>query len=127
MNRNFYRILCLIIAIAFQACSKELPEISVDVQEDNAMPLTKAIVPEEFDWETADWMPTPPGQALIPVPWGNQGSISGFYGLDVVHDYLKIDGWKLIYSTFRDYGEELIDPYFSYIMSIGVRYVYIFS
>lgn len=127
MNRNFYRILCLIIAIAFQACSKELPEISVDVQEDNAMPLTKAIVPEEFDWETADWMPTPPGQALIPVPWGNQGSISGFYGLDVVHDYLKIDGWKLIYSTFRDYGEELIDPYFVlYNVYRGTLRIYFF-
>lgn len=74
--------------------------------------ITRSVVPEEFDWEEADWMPTPPGQAMIPMPWGGQGSISGFYGLEIVNDYLKKDGWRLVYSTFRNYGEELVDPYF---------------
>lgn len=57
-------------------------------------------------------MPTPPGQPQIPMPWGGQGSISSFYGLDVMYDYKKVDGWRMVYSTFRDYGEELVDPYF---------------
>ena len=73
---------------------------------------TKSVLPEEFDWETADWMPTPPGQALIPVPWTGQGSLNAFYGLDVVNDYKRVDGWRLVYSSFRHSGEELIDPYF---------------
>jgi len=97
------------LSMYFCSCSKNeiMPEKEIDIQ-----PLTKAIIPEEFDWETADWMPTPPGQAQIPMPWGGQGSISAFYGSDIVYDFKKINGWRLVYSSFRDSGEELIDPYF---------------
>lgn len=104
-----YFSIILVIFISF-ACSKKTP--LADFEEGKMSLLTRSVSPEEFDWETADWMPTPSGQALIPMPWGGQGSISGFYGLDVVNDYHKKDGWRLVYSTFRDYGEELIDPYF---------------
>lgn len=92
------------------SCSRELIAPEEPVEREQI--LTKAVVPEEFDWEKSDWMPTPPGQAQIPMPWGGQGSISAFYGADIVNDYKKRDGWRLVYSTFRDTGEELIDPYF---------------
>lgn len=103
------RIGLLMIILVLLSCNKNT--ISETVL-DTGTPITKAVVPETFDWETADCMPTPNGQADIPVPWGDQGSISGFYGLDIVNDYKYIDGWRLLYSSFRDYGPELIDPYF---------------
>lgn len=109
-----YRIIAismmLVLVFASNSCHKEEIQ-SIEVEKPMTL-LTKSIIPEEFDWETADWMPTPSGQAQIPVPWGNQGSISGFYGPDIVYDYKYVDGWRLMYSTFRDYGEELNNPYF---------------
>lgn len=125
MKNLFKFCLILPIAIAMLSCSNvdSLPFnelVSDSVQ-------TRSIVPEEFDWELADWMPTPSGQSLIPVPWGGQGSISGFYGLDVVNDYHKGDGWRMVYSTFRDYGEELVDPYFVlYNVYRGTLRIYFF-
>lgn len=73
--------------------------------------VTRAIVPETFDWDTADFMPTPPSQS-IPVPWIGQGSIAMYYGLDVVNDHKHKDGWELMYSSFRSSGPVLNDPYF---------------
>lgn len=115
---------CTLLLLYFCSCSKEevISEIKHDIQ-----PLTKAIVPEVFDWETADWMPTPPGQAQIPMPWGGQGSISAFYGPDIVYDFKKINGWRLLYSSFRDSGEELVDPYFMlYNIYRGTLRIYFF-
>ena len=84
--------------------------------------------PEEFDWETEDWMPTPQGQTKIPIPWVGQGSLVGLYGLDVVNDYKKIDGWRLLYSTFSDTGAEpLVNPYFMlYNIYRGTLRVYLY-
>lgn len=53
-------------------------------------PMTKAEPIEWFDWEHVDWMPTPPGQARIPIPWNGQGSLVGSYELDVVNDYIRV-------------------------------------
>ena len=75
--------------------------------------MTKAEPIEWFDWEHVDWMPTPPGQARIPIPWNGQGSLVGSYELDVVNDYKSIDGWRLLYSTFTSQADiELENPYF---------------
>lgn len=106
---NKYIIGGFLIMVSISSCIKE------EIVENNLIeiqPLTKSILPEVFDWENADWMPTPPGQAQIPMPWGGQGSISAFYGPDVVYDFKRVNGWRLVYSSFRDNGEELIDPYF---------------
>ncbi len=102
----------IILALVFvgNSCQKEVIQ-SIEVEKPTTL-QTRSIVPEEFDWETADWMPTPPGQAQIPVPWSGQGNISGFYGPDIVYDFKYVDGWRLMYSTFRDNGEELSNPYF---------------
>ena len=38
--------------------------------------ITRSVVTPDFDWENADWMPTPAGYARIPVPWIGAGSLS---------------------------------------------------
>lgn len=114
-----------LVTLLLIACSKETSPLT-QTQSDYSL-RTRAVFPDEFDWENADWMPTPSGQAQIPMPWGGQGSLSGFYGLDVVNDYHKKDGWRIVYSTFRDYGEELIDPYFVlYNVYRGTLRIYFF-
>jgi len=75
--------------------------------------LTKSVSPEDFDWETVDWMPTPAGQTKISVPWEGQGSLVGAYDYSIVMDHKSSDGWKLLYSTFRSTGTEpVVNPYF---------------
>lgn len=63
-----------------------------------------------FDWETVDWMPTPPGQTQIPPPWIGQGSLASTYGIDVINDRKAADGWVLLYSTFSYTGPNLKVP-----------------
>lgn len=83
--------------------SKDEPEVSLE---------TKAITPESFDWEQDDYMPTPPSQEIL-VPWApGKGGLDAFYTPDVLYDYEKVDGWRLVYSTFKWSGANLIDPYF---------------
>lgn len=45
-----------------------------------------SIIQQEFDWENADYMPTPEGMPAIPTPWTGQGSIAGTYDLDIIND-----------------------------------------
>ena len=61
---NKYIIGGFLIMVSISSCIKE------EIVENNLIeiqPLTKSILPEVFDWENADWMPTPPGQAQIPM------------------------------------------------------------
>jgi hypothetical protein len=125
MKQRHDIIVIALIALVITACTREGHQLSQDISSDFL--CTRSIVPDEFDWEVTDWMPTPSGQAQIPMPWGGQGSISGFYGMDVVNDYHKVDGWRMVYSTFRNYGEELIDPYFVlYNIYRGTLRIYFF-
>lgn len=110
---SIYRIvgaISVVMAIV-TACHKEEFE---DLQPEPPKTLmTKSISPEIFDWEVVDYMPTPAGQTPISVPWIGSGSIAGSHALDVINDYRKADGWKLLYSTFtEDSPGPLIDPYF---------------
>lgn len=125
MNRLSY-LFVVCASVVLCACTKE-PVISSS-DEDSTAVVTRAVVPEEFDWETVDWMPTPQGQTKIPIPWVGQGSLVGLYGLDVVNDYKKIDGWRLLYSTFSDTGSEpLVNPYFMlYNIYRGTLRVYLY-
>ncbi len=73
---------------------------------------TKAITPETFDWETDDYMPAPGTQSIL-VPWApGNGGLDVFYGPDILYDFKKVNGWKLVYSTFKSTGAPLTDPYF---------------
>lgn len=84
-------LLVLLSGTVLVSCTKEPVEVlsSNATADYEAEALTKAVSPKSFNWETADWMPTPPGQSKIPVPWVGQGSLSGFYKMDVVQDYKK--------------------------------------
>lgn len=74
---------------------------------------TRAIPTPSFDWENADWMPTPNGQSRIPSPWIGQGSIAATWGIDVINDRKKADGWELVYNTFDEKASGfLTNPYF---------------
>lgn len=48
--------------------------------------MTRAISPDEFDWETADVMPTPSCQSTINLPWDGAGSLATTYGSDKLYD-----------------------------------------
>ena len=98
-------ILCSICS-----CSKEAIELNQPVVNNYG---TRAIPTLWFDWENADYMPTPPGQALIPSPWVGAGSIASYYGMDVINDRRAADGWVLVYSTFDPNANgSLVNPYF---------------
>ena len=98
-------ILCSICS-----CTKEAIELNQPVVNNYG---TRAIPTLWFDWENADYMPTPPGQALIPSPWVGAGSIASYYGMDVINDRRAADGWVLVYSTFDPNANgSLVNPYF---------------
>ena len=42
---------------------------NLSLSEKQSSVQTRAIPTQDFDWEAADWMPTPVGQSRIPVPW----------------------------------------------------------
>lgn len=123
-------LLVLLSGTVLVSCTKEPVEVlsSNATADYEAEALTKAVSPESFNWETADWMPTPPGQSKIPVPWVGQGSLSGFYKMDVVQDYKKVDGWRLVYSTFSSKSTApLSNPYFVlYNVYRGLLRIYLY-
>lgn len=117
MRTTSFFLLVMAVSVMTTSCAKTLLNDTVEIR--NSPLLTKAVTPEEFDWETADWMPTPAGQSRISVPWIGQGSLTAFYGLDIVNDYKKTDGWKLLYSTFTSSGSaDLVNPYFILLYNI---------
>ena len=125
MNRYINIAIGIIIILLSYSCTKTESSNPEDAK--SSIIRTRAVTPDAFEWDTSDWMPTPSGQPKIPMPWGGQGSISDFYGLDIVNDYHRKDGWRMVYSTFRDYGEELVDPYFVlYNVYRGTLRIYFF-
>lgn len=61
-----------------------------------------------FDWEKADYMPTPAGVTPILVPWAS-GS-NQLFSDEIAFDFKKSDGWCLVYNTFSP--TEVISPNF---------------
>ena len=87
-------ILCFLFITCFISCQDEQLILESPVS-------TRSIPTPTFDWENADWMPTPSGQSRIPSPWVGQGSIASIYGMDVINDRKSSDGWVLLYNTFE--------------------------
>jgi hypothetical protein len=103
-------VACLFLTF-FNSCKKD--NIAQSFHYNGDIKKSFAITPQTFDWETVDWMPTPAGQTKIPPPWIGQGSIASTYGLDVISDHKKADGWGLVYNTFDPNASgTLINPYF---------------
>lgn len=75
--------------------------------------VTRAVSQDDFDWETADFMPVPQGMTPVNSPWIGAGSLIGSYDLDVVNDRKKSEGWVLLYNTFTtDATKFTPNPYF---------------
>ncbi|MCE8949314.1 hypothetical protein [Bacteroides thetaiotaomicron] len=121
----FMFALSLLIGFSVGSCSNtdELEELN------NTIELkTRAIPTLSFDWENADWMPTPSMQSRISVPWTGQGSLAGTYGLDIVNDRRAFDGWELLYNTFDSNATApLVNPYFVlYNKYRGIMRIYLY-
>lgn len=102
---NFNRVLnqkmmlaAIVFAFLLAGCEKEIviPENGIAVQES-----TDAVKSQYFNWDNADYMPTPAGHS-IHVPWyvGASGSIAANYDADVYSDHKASDGWVMLYSNF---------------------------
>lgn len=88
-------------------CEKEAVKVSETAK--LKVPSRIAVVPTHvFDWETADYMPTPPGSPSILVPWAS-GS-NQLFPNEIAFDFKKIDGWNLVYNSFSP--TELRSPNF---------------
>lgn len=120
-TKNVFLIFCLLLTIA--SCKKELLTKSVPI----APGKNKDGIPiYPFDWETANYVPTAPGQPQILIPWAN-GSVQGFSS-DLLYDFKKADGWKLVYSSFNPNYVTPTNPFFVlYNRYRGLLRVYLFS
>ncbi len=97
--------LCLVL---FTGCKDDISNTSIAVKGSSDLIPTPT-----FNWEIDSWMPTPPFQTRISVPWIGSGSLAGTYGDDVLQDHKASDGWMLVYNTFDTNSPgALIDPYF---------------
>lgn len=120
-------VLSLFIGFSIGSCSdNEFEELSDNINTTKVQ--TRAVPTPAFDWENADWMPTPSVQPRIPVPWIGQGSLAGTYGLDVINDRKSFDGWELMYNTFDSCATApLVNPYFIlYNKYRGIMRIYLY-
>lgn len=101
---NLFVIACLLMFSI--GCKKDKnQQLNTGIKVNNA----KAAIPTYvFDWETADYMPTPPGTTPILVPWAS-GS-NQLFSDEIAFDFKKVDGWNLVYNTFSP--TQLIPPNF---------------
>lgn len=96
--KKHYLIYLLFVCFTLSACmSNDVEDFTAESSSPN---LTRAIIQPEFDWENADFMPTPAGMTPIPSPWMGQGSLVGTYDLDILNDRKKSEGWCLLYNSF---------------------------
>ena len=125
--KTFRYLAIALLSVALFSCSDNL-YVDEQQSESEETLLTRAIIPEDFDWETVDHMPTPAEQAKIPVPWIGQGSLASSYSIDVINDHKKSDGWVMLYSSFTDKGTSpLQNPYFIlYNKYRGLMRVYLY-
>jgi hypothetical protein len=119
-------LVCFSIAVLLSGCMKKVT--NADGAFGNVT-IPRGVTPYSFNWETVDWMPTPPGQSQIPPPWIGQGSLSSTYGLDVVNDHKHSDGWELVYNTFDPNASgPLPNPYFMlYNRYRGLVRIYLYT
>lgn len=121
----FMFALSLLIGFSVGSCSNtdELEELNNTIEV-----KTRAIPTPSFDWENADWMPTPSMQSRISSPWVGQGSLAGTYGLDIINDRKAFDGWELMYNTFdANATAPLVNPYFIlYNKYRGIMRIYLY-
>jgi hypothetical protein len=86
--------LTIILLLLSLGCKKDLAQLDSTTKTSSLK--TTSTPPYIIDWETSDYMPSTPANA-IPMPWS-----SGTTAInpDIVGDYKKADGWVLVYNTF---------------------------
>jgi hypothetical protein len=102
-NLTFLRIAMVVVlgvATAIGCKKSDMPSS----QETELVKLDRSLIKAAiqtyvFDWETADYMPTPPGATPILVPWAS-GS-NQLFSDEIAFDFKKSDGWNLVYNTFN--------------------------
>ncbi|SDQ01694.1 hypothetical protein SAMN05428975_5939 [Mucilaginibacter sp. OK268] len=133
MKKNTLKKIILLsglLILSIEGCKKDLiSNTEADKSTTGTKKLVNSITPYSFNWETIDWMPTPPGQSQIPPPWIGQGSIASTFGIDVVNDHKAADGWVLVYNTFNPNAVgTLQNPYFIlYNKYRGLMRVYLYT
>ena len=96
MKISYFKPFGAIFFLISIGCKKEIQNAeSIPV---NNTTNQASIFPFPFNWETADYMPTPPGTAIL-VPWAS-GS-NQLFDPAVAFDFKKNDGWQLVYNTFN--------------------------
>jgi hypothetical protein len=94
--RNIFASLIVLCVLGMSSCKKDIAvgdSIAIDNNENKA-----PIPPFPFSWETADYMPTPPGTPVL-VPWASGSNKN--YNIDIAFDFKQSDGWELVYNTFN--------------------------
>ena len=87
-------------------------------------PVQASIPAYVFDWETADYMPTPSTHSIY-VPWAN-GAVKGFPS-DIWYDFKKSDGWELLFNQFNPNLPLQPNPFFVlYNKYRGLLRIYIY-
>jgi hypothetical protein len=97
--KTIYRctILLMFPVLLLTACKKNIQEIPISITDETVH--AEGIQPYPFNWETADFVPTPPTDPAIPVPWG--GGANRRFTDDILTDYHSNDGWVLVYNLFN--------------------------
>lgn len=91
-----------LMGILYTSCKKtdiplSQPEAEGPVAEGD--PTMRGILPFPLAWETANFMPTPPGTNTIGMPWGS--GVNQNFDSELSFDYKASDGWELVYNTFN--------------------------
>ncbi|GAA4433380.1 hypothetical protein GCM10023188_22740 [Pontibacter saemangeumensis] len=140
-NHLFYSISVSALVLLNSGCLKHdkdipEPEISVISEENTGVaptivgnipetyhPMDYAEEQERFDWENLAYLPFPPGNELVPMPWSDQAKRQ--FSDDIRYDYRKSDGWELYQSTFSSKFKEAHIAFSLYNKYRGIlRYYY---
>ena len=108
-----YLLFFCIFILSLTSCKKDInSSISIPGEQTKSGPIPAY----DFDWETTTYMPSAPSSTYnpIPMPW-NGGTTS--IDPNLVSDYRKQDGWKLVWNTFSP-STILGDPNYTYFFSL---------
>ena len=94
MKNLYYFIWLLFLILAAGGCQHD----PLNMSDELTSVSTRSLTPVDFNWENADYMPTPNGITIL-SPWAvnaNQNFPSRY-----ITDRFKADGWVLVYNTFN--------------------------